>query len=128
MKKDAQKVNKTAEYLKYHIEKSPLKQKQISEQLGFNTPNLITMIKQGAIKVPLYLLPKLAEVLKVDPRKLFAMALKEYNPETYEAVASTFGYPITDVEAKILEKLQSIAPYSDIESSEDIEAYLKKLG
>ena len=128
MKKDAPKVSKTAEYLRDKIEKSPLKKKQISEELGFNTPNLITMIKQGSIKVPLYLLPKLAEVLKVDPRKLFGMALKEYNPETYQAVTSTFGYPITEVETKILEKLQSIAPYGDIESSEEIEAYLKKLG
>ena len=124
----APKKSKTAEYIRIQIDKSSLTQKQISEAVGFNTPNLITMIKQGAIKTPIAVLPKLAEVLKVDPAKLLSIALKEYKPETYEAIKTVFGYPITEVEAKILERLQSVAPYSDIESSEDLENYLTKLG
>ncbi|MCX7085552.1 MAG: helix-turn-helix transcriptional regulator [Methylococcales bacterium] len=123
----APKTSKTAEYIRKQIDKSSLKQKQISEALGFKTPNLITMIKQGSIKIPLYLIPKLAEVLKVDPAKLLSMALKEYNPDTYAAVKSVFGYPITEVEAKILEKVQEVASYSDIETSEELQSYLDKL-
>lgn len=123
----APKTSKTAEYIRKQIDKSSLKQKQISEALGFKTPNLITMIKQGSIKIPLYLIPKLAEVLKVDPAKLLSMALKEYNPDTYAAVKSVFGYPITEVEAKILEKVQQVASYSDIETSEELQSYLDKL-
>ena len=55
------------------------------------------------------------------------MALKEYNPDTYAAIKSVFGYPITEVETKILEKLQSVAPYSGIDSPEELAAYLAKL-
>ncbi len=121
------KKSKTAEYVKAQIDKSSLKQKQISEALGFKTPNLITMIKQGSIKIPLYLIPNLAEILKVDPAKLLSMALKEYNPDTYAAVKQVFGYPITAVETKILEKLQAVAPYSEIETCNELEDYLKNL-
>ncbi len=121
------KKNKTAEYVATHIKKSTLTQKQISEALGFKTPNLITMIKQGSIKIPVYLIPKLAETLKVDPAKLLSMALKEYNPDTYAAIKSTFGYPITETETKILEKLQASLPYSEVESPEELDAYLAKL-
>ena len=121
------KKNKTAEYVATHIKKSSLSQQQISEALGFKTPNLITMIKQGSIKIPVYLIPKLAETLKVDPAKLLAMALKEYNPDTYAAIQSTYGYPITDTETKILEKLQASLPYSEVETPEELDAYLAKL-
>ena len=127
MKSATPKKSKTAEYVRTHIDKSSLSQKQISEVLGFKTPNLITMIKQGSIKIPVYLIPKLAITLKVDPAKLLAMALKEYNPDTYAAIKSVFGYPITEVETKILEKLQSVAPYSGIDSPEELAAYLAKL-
>ncbi len=127
MKTVTPKKSKTAEYVRTHIDKSSMSQKQISEVLGFKTPNLITMIKQGSIKIPVYLIPKLAETLKVDPAKLLAMALKEYNPDTYAAIKQVFGYPITETEAKILEKLQSVAPYSEIESTEELESYLAKI-
>ena len=54
MKTVTPKKSKTAEYVRTHIDKSSLSQKQISEVLGFKTPNLITMIKQGSIKIPVY--------------------------------------------------------------------------
>ena len=55
------------------------------------------------------------------------MALKEYNPDTFSAIQSTFGYPITDTETKILEKLQASLPYSEVETPEELDAYLAKL-
>ncbi|MCX7084144.1 MAG: hypothetical protein NTY69_01245 [Methylococcales bacterium] len=127
MKTYTPKKSKTAEYVSTQIKKSPLSQKQISEAIGFKTPNLITMIKQGSIKIPLYLIPKLAETLNVDSAKLLAMALKEYNPDTFEAVKSVFGYPISETETKILEKLQSALPYNEVESLDELNEYLDKL-
>ena len=117
----------TAEYIKTQLDKTRLSQSRISEEMGFKTPNLLTMIKQGSIKIPIYKIPKLAEILKINPAKLLSMALKEYNPKTYTAIKSVFGYPITETETKILAKLQENNSYNAIDTLEELQDYLDKL-
>ncbi len=95
--------------------------------MGFKTPNLLTMIKQGSIKIPIYKIPKLAEILKINPAKLLSMALREYNPDAYAAIKSIFNYPITDTETKILAHLQTNNSYNAIDSREELQDYLDKL-
>ena len=42
-------------------------QAEIAEEAGFVNPNMVTMIKQGATKLPIDRVPALAKALEVDP-------------------------------------------------------------
>ena len=114
---------KFADFVNAGIKKSQKTQKQISQELGFRTSNLITMIKQGTIKCPLYIVPKLADSIGVDRKKMFNLALKEYNPDTHAAIVEVYGDAITPIERKLLDRLASVADYSHIETDEQLDAY-----
>lgn len=75
-----------AEYLTYHINNSDKTQRQIGRDIGYAKPNIITMIKQGYTKLPLEKIGPLANALEIAPDELFYKVMKEYMPETFEAL------------------------------------------
>ena len=83
-----------AEYLADQIEKSPKSQLEISEEAGFEKPNIITMLKQGKTKIPLNRVGPLAIALDINPRHLLRRVLEEYMPETWRAVEESLGHLI----------------------------------
>lgn len=119
--------SKTAEFIRVEMEHSPLSQKEVADYVGFKTPNLITMIKQGSTKLPIDKIPRFAKILKVDSAKLFKMAYKEYDEPTYKAIVEIIGEPKTKVECAVLELLERLAPFTDVESPMEIKAYLEKI-
>ena len=61
------------------LELRPIKsQAEIASETGFPNPNMISMVKSGAIRVPLDRVPALAEALKVDPARLLQLALEQW--------------------------------------------------
>jgi hypothetical protein len=86
-----QKYQSVAQYLSAQIDQSPKTQLEISKEVGFEAPNIITMLKQGKTKVPLNRVGKLATALDINPRHLMRMVLEEYMPETWLAVEETIG-------------------------------------
>ena len=83
-----------AEYLADQIEKSPKSQLEIAAEAGFETPNIITMFKQGKTKIPLNRVGPLAIALGINPRHLLRRVLEEYMPETWHAVEESLGHLI----------------------------------
>ena len=63
-------------------------QKDIASDCGFETPNIITMFKNGSTKIPLNRIGPLAKAIGADPVHLLRLAMNEYFPETWEAVES----------------------------------------
>lgn len=58
------------------LELRPIKsQAEIASETSFPNPNMISMVKSGAIRVPLDRVPALAEALQVDPARLLQLAL-----------------------------------------------------
>jgi len=53
-------------------------QAQIAAEAGFTNPNMISMIKSGATRIPLDRVPALAESLDVDPARLLQLALEQW--------------------------------------------------
>ncbi len=76
-----------AEYLTFHINNSEKTQRQIALEIGYTKPNIITMFKQGATKLPLDKIGPLAKALEIAPDDLFFKVMTEYMPETFEALS-----------------------------------------
>ncbi len=79
-----------AEFLSISIASSDKTQAEIAKLCGFGTPNVLTMIKQGKMKVPIGRAPAIAKALGIEPYELIALAMSEYEPETWQAIQEHF--------------------------------------
>ena len=64
-----------AEYLSHAIYLSGKTQREIAQEAGFNKPNVLSMMKQGLTKVPIYSIPLLAKACSVDPVHFMRLAM-----------------------------------------------------
>lgn len=88
------------------IELSPKTQMEIAAELGFSKPNIVSMFKSGATKVPIERLPALAKILDVDPAYLLRLALQEYMPKLLTLIESSCGFTVTENEKEIIKELR----------------------
>ncbi|MDR6539476.1 hypothetical protein [Variovorax soli] len=75
-----------AEFIADKLAESDRTQREVAEQCGFENPNVITMFKTGATKLPLNRVGQLAKALNADPAHLLRLVMLEYAPETWEAI------------------------------------------
>lgn len=75
-----------AEFLADSIAAVDKTQREISQECGFDNPNIITMFKQGHTKLPINRIAPLAKALDVDPVHLLRLVMLEYIPESWEAI------------------------------------------
>ena len=61
-------------------------QREVAAECGFETPNIITMFKNGSTKVPLNRIGPLAKAIGADPAHLLRLVMQEYLPDTWEAI------------------------------------------
>ena len=66
-------------------------QRQISEEVGLESPNLITMFKNGTSKLPVNRIACLAKALNADPAHLLRVAMSEYSPDAWAAIEQNLG-------------------------------------
>jgi len=76
-------------------------QREIAAELGYDKPNMISMLKTGDTKVPLEKIPLLAKALGVDAAHLFRLALEQYWPGLEMTIAEIFGTLATSNEEAI---------------------------
>src|SRR5690349_5937385 len=88
-------------------------QKEVADELGYPTPNVISMFRQGKMKVPLEKVPALAAALELDPRDLLLAAMTEYAPATLRALTQVFGSFPTANETAILEFVRARTAQAD---------------
>ena len=86
-----QKAANVAEYIASQIALSGKKQNVIYKEAGFKSPNVVSMIKQGNLKLPLTKVVPMAKSIGVDPLYLLRMAMSEYHPEIWEVLEETMG-------------------------------------
>ena len=92
----------TAEMLAQIIDRTDLTQREIAQRAGFVKPNVITMMKQGEMKVPLDRIPALARACDVDPLPLLSCAMHEYMPDEWAVIRTVQGEPVTRDETALL--------------------------
>lgn len=61
-------------------------QRQVAAECGLEHPNVISMFKTGATKLPLSRIGPLARALDVDPAYLLRLVMLEYFPDTWESI------------------------------------------
>lgn len=71
-------------------------QAEIAKIVGYKTPNVITMLKTGATKLPIDRVPSMARALEVDPAMLLRLTFEQaFNETTARAVDEIFGTPVS---------------------------------
>ena len=75
-----------ADFIADRLAESDKTQREIAEECGFETPNIITMFKTGATKLPVNRIGALAKAIDADPAHLLRLVMREYIPETWEAI------------------------------------------
>lgn len=75
-----------AEFLTDRIAAVDKTQRQISEECGFDNPNIITMFKNGQTKLPINRIASLARAIEVDPVHLLRLVMLEYIPDVWECI------------------------------------------
>lgn len=89
-------------------------QTEIASEAGFVHPNMISMIKSGASKLPLDRVPSLAAALECDAAYLMRLALEQAIGVTAaKAVLEVFGTPVTENELGWLEEIRAASDNSN---------------
>lgn len=108
-----------AEYLTKAIELSGKTQREVAREVGYEKPNVVSMMKQGQTRVPLEKAPLFARACGVDPSFFLRLVLEEYHPQAYEVIRDTVGEPLTRNERELLAIYRRAAPNDDIEITSD---------
>ena len=82
-------------------------QAEIAEEAGFVNPNMLTMIKQGATKLPVDRVPALATALDCDSALMLRLALEQSEGSTVAAaIYEIIGQPITKNEMAWIKEIR----------------------
>lgn len=96
-----------AAYIEQQIALSDKSQKDIAAAMGYDKPNVLTMIKQGKTKLPINKVGPLARALGIDPVHLLRLTMSEYMPETWDTIEDIVGQSLVSVgEKKLLDELR----------------------
>ena len=89
-------------------------QAEIATEAGFVNPNMITMIKQGATKLPIDRVPALAKALESDPALLLRLALEQSEGMTAAAaIYEIIGQPVTKNEMTWIHEIREASGDTD---------------
>ena len=101
-----------AQYIDEMMEERELSDKEVALRLGYNTPNVIRMFRQGRMKVPLDLVPALADAIGANRSKLMDRALQEYLPATIRALILCHS-GLTDNELALVSFIRRVSENDD---------------
>lgn len=96
-----------AEYIAGQINLSGKSQAEIAKDIGFAMPNMITMLKKNATKLPIDKIGKLSKSLGVDSVHLYKMCMAEYYPDTWAVIQGFLAQPVlTENEMEIVKVIR----------------------
>jgi hypothetical protein len=91
-----------AQFVRQQILMLGKSQVEIAQQVGFEKPNVITMIKQGRTKLPMTKVTKMAEALETDPVYLLKLCMQTYQPDNWEVIEPLLEHALTNDERTML--------------------------
>jgi len=102
-----------AQIVGFSLDASEKTRDQIAKEAGFNRGNVLSMIRNGQMPVPLRAAPKLAIALGLDPATFVRRVLSEQQPELLGVIDSAgFGLLSTN-EVKIMSVIRSVTKGAD---------------
>ncbi|MES2365738.1 MAG: XRE family transcriptional regulator [Pseudomonadota bacterium] len=94
MTKPATIYTTVADFIADRLADSDKTQREIAQECGFEKPNIITMFKTGSTKLPLNRIAALAKALDADPAHLLRLVMREYIPDTWDAIENIMNSTI----------------------------------
>jgi hypothetical protein len=101
--------------------------RDIARDAGFERPNIVSMFKTGAAKVPLARIPHLAAALGAEPAVLFRLAMLQYWPDLHHVVAKLFGDVTSPHERELLGLLRFVTRHTDPKLSDRQKREIEKI-
>lgn len=92
-------------------------QRQVSEECGFDNPNIITMFKTGQTKLPVNRIAALAKALEVNPVHLLRLVMLEYIPDLWESIENIMQSTVLSAN-----ELELVRAFRDVTGDNDAQA------
>lgn len=70
---------------------------ELASECGWESSNVLSMILNGRMRVPMERVPALAQVLGLDRAELLAVLLKEYRKGEWDVLVECFGLPESNI-------------------------------
>jgi hypothetical protein len=99
-------TSQVARFISNRIDEIGLLQKDIATKVGFDQPNMITMIKQGRTRLPIDKIGLMANALEVDLIQFSKMCMEEYQPENWKVWAPLVTPSISQDEKTLIQTLR----------------------
>ncbi|PWE28375.1 hypothetical protein DDZ14_19110 [Maritimibacter sp. 55A14] len=93
----------TADLMKMAIGVSGKSQREIAQEAGFEKQNVISMMKNAEMKIPIDRIPALAEACDTDPLPILRSAMEEYHGAAWKVLVDAFGEPLKQEERDVLD-------------------------
>lgn len=91
------------EFITRRQEEAGLTNYELAEKTGYESPNVIAMLRNGSMAFPLNKVGAFAKALNVDPVAMLSRALEARNPELLEVMEEIIGNKmVTELEAQML--------------------------
>jgi len=102
------------EWLSVQINQSGKTNVELADALGYPRPNVIAMLKTGAMKLPLNKIGQMSRALGIDPVFLLQRVLSDSAPEMWSALNEVLsGRLVTGNEMALVEFVRSRLPGID---------------
>jgi len=111
-------------FLSTAIDRSSLTQREIALKIGYDKPNVISMFKCGAMRVPIEKTLHLADVLEIDPVMMFRLGIDGYWPEQWHVLEGPLAGATTANEKVVLAAFRDVTRNTDPEPPMDLERKL----
>lgn len=121
-------ISAIAAFLHIKLDESRKKQREIAKEIGYDNPNILSMMKHGDAKVPFDKVPALAKALDVDAGHLMRLAIEQYWPGLKDVIKGIFGNVVSENEVALVQGLR--AAFRDLDpsfTSTEIEAVVAVL-
>jgi hypothetical protein len=108
--------SKVARMITKICNESDKSQAEISQEMGFDKPNVITMMKQGRINMPLSRIPSFCKATDSDATELLNAVLEENHPEILDVLGEVKGIALSKSEAVFLKIRRDVKKEAEKES------------
>ena len=96
-----------AMFLHVKIKESDKKQKEIAKEVGYDNPNVLSMMKHGEAKVPFDKVPALAKALDADSGYLMLLSIEQHWPGMLDVIKRIFGNIVSESEMLIVKAIRA---------------------
>jgi hypothetical protein len=109
------------EVMRLKMAEHGIKNVELQRELGFPTPNVISMMKSGSMRVPIQHAAKIATLFEIDKLAFLRKVVEENDPNLWDAMESAMGigFSVSANESKLLNILRDGLCGFDLDLTKD---------